>query len=139
MVYSASHALYVTSENLYVHEIINFSDIRFEIPESSPEYDRKNSYFVMRIGDIRLNINLITFEYLLRLANGGMFNVLKEDVEILLNNFRNQLIANKREESTILKILKFDANHGAFILKEIQIQQPSEEDGLDEEEEEDLD
>ncbi|WP_100401882.1 hypothetical protein [Bacillus sp. FJAT-42315] len=138
MVYSASHALYVTSENLYVHEIINFSDITFIVPKSLEEYDRKNSYFIMKIGAIQLNINLITFEYLLRLANGGMFNVLKEDVEILLNNFRNQLIANKTEESSILRILKFNSNLGAFELKEIQIQTDLG-DSSPEDEEEDFD
>lgn len=124
MVYSNSNRLYVTSENLYVHEVIDFKEIFFEVPEVIEEYDQKRSFFTLRIDDVKLQINLLTFEYLRRLSNGGMFNVLKEDVEILLNNFRNQLIKSPEEQS-ILKILKFDSSKGAFVLKEIQIKNKS--------------
>ncbi|MGB3261750.1 hypothetical protein, partial [Paenisporosarcina sp.] len=122
MVYSPSNALYVTSENLFVYEVINFSDVKFDIPSDNPNVDQKNSYFVLKVDDRELKVNLLTFEYLIRLANGGLFNVLKEDVEILLNNFRNQLITNKNTKSSILRILKFNGSIGAFVLKEIQIQ-----------------
>ncbi|MFP9128874.1 hypothetical protein [Niallia sp. BSM11] len=135
MVYSPSHSLYVTSENLYVHDVINTGDINFDVSPNNPNIDRKSSYFTMKIKDVTLNINLLTFEYLLRLANGGMFNVLKEDIEILLNNFRNKLISLSQTEKSVLKILKFDANQGAFVLKEIQIQ--ADEEFEEEEEEED--
>ena len=123
MVYSPSNALYVTSENLFIYEVINFSEVKFEIPLDNPNVDQKNSYFLLKIHNKELKINLLTFEYLIRLANGGLFNVLKEDVEILLNNFRNQLITNKNSKNSILRILKFDSSIGAFVLKEIQIQE----------------
>lgn len=136
LVYSPSHALYVTSENLFVHDVINSGDIRFEVSPSDLNLDRKASYFTMKIKGVTLNINLLTFEYLLRLANGGMFNVLKEDIEILLNNFRNKLISLSQTEGSVLKILKFDTSHGAFVLKEIQIQTDDETEQEEEEEDE---
>ncbi|MEM1501941.1 hypothetical protein RG959_00830 [Domibacillus sp. 8LH] len=134
LVYSSANALYVTSENLFVHSEINFSDIHFDVQETLDEYDRRPSHFTMRVKDVHLNINLLTFEYLLRLANGGMFNVLREDIEILLNNFRNKLISIEQEDKSILKILKFDSAHGAFVLRQIEIKPASDPEDEDEDE-----
>jgi hypothetical protein len=75
----------------------------------------------LKIKDVELEINLVTFEYLMRLSNGGMLNVLREHVEILLNSFRNRLIPMKKQNEDILQILKFDYSQGAFVLETIEI------------------
>ena len=75
----------------------------------------------MKIKVVELEINLVTFEYLMRLSNGGMLNVLREHVEILLNSFRNRLIPMKKQNEDILQILKFDYSQGAFVLETIEI------------------
>ena len=57
----------------------------------------------------------------MRLANGGLPHILNDDVEILLSNFKNNLIINKKNDSTMLQILKFNAKKDAYELREIEV------------------
>lgn len=139
MVYSPSHQLYVASDSLLVHQIIGLDQINFVVQEKNEDIDQTSTTLTLRINEVELEVNLVTFEYLMRLSNGGMLNVLREHVEILLNSFRNRLIPLKKQDEEILQILKFDYNQGAFVLETIEIK-PSDLDtdeqlGEDEEEE----
>lgn len=121
MVYSPSNQLYVASDSLLVHQIIGIDQIDFVIQEKNEDIDQASTLLYLKIKDVELEINLVTFEYLLRLSNGGMLNVLREHVEILLNSFRNRLIPMKKQNEDILQILKFDYSQGAFVLETIEI------------------
>lgn len=121
MVYSPSHQLYVASDSLLVHQIIGIDQIDFAIQEKNEDIDQTSTLLYLKIKDVELEINLVTFEYLMRLSNGGMLNVLREHVEILLNSFRNRLIPMKKQNEDILQILKFDYSQGAFVLETIEI------------------
>ena len=135
MVYSPSHQLYVASDSLLVHQIIGLDQINFIVQEKNEAIDQASTTLLLNINDIELEVNLVTFEYLMRLSNGGMLNVLREHVEILLNSFRNRLIPLKKQDEDILQILKFDYSQGAFVLETIEIKSPE----VEEDEEIDLD
>jgi hypothetical protein len=135
MVYSPSHQLYVASDSLLVHQIIGLDQINFIVQEKNEAIDQASTTLLLNINDIELEVNLVTFEYLMRLSNGGMLNVLREHVEILLNSFRNRLIPLKKQDEDILRILKFDYSQGAFVLETIEIKSPE----VEENEEIDLD
>ncbi|TCI43400.1 hypothetical protein EVJ27_10560 [Exiguobacterium sp. SH3S2] len=139
MVFSPSHQLYVASDSLLVHQIIGLDQIDFVVQEKNEEIDQASTTLILNIQDIELEVNLVTFEYLMRLSNGGMLNVLREHVEILLNSFRNRLIPLKKQDEDILQILKFDYSQGAFVLETIEIKTPDlENDEVDEDEDEDF-
>lgn len=135
MVYSPSHQLYVASDSLLVHQIIGLDQISFIVQDKNDDIDQASTTLMLRINEIELEVNLVTFEYLMRLSNGGMLNVLREHVEILLNSFRNRLIPLKKQDEDILQILKFDYAQGAFVLETIEIKSSeieTEEEDLDE-------
>ncbi|WP_394679948.1 hypothetical protein [uncultured Exiguobacterium sp.] len=121
MVYSPAHQLYVSSDSLLVHQIIGLAQVEFHIQGKNETIDQISTTLTLSIQGIELAINLVTFEYLMRLSNGGMLNVLREHVEILLNSFRNRLISLKKQDENILQILKFDRTQGAFVLETIEI------------------
>lgn len=121
MVYSPSHQLYVASDSLLVHQIIGLDQINFIVQQKNEDIDQASTTLILNINGVELEVNLVTFEYLMRLSNGGMLNVLREHVEILLNSFRNRLIPLKKQDEDILQILKFDYNQGAFVLETIEI------------------
>lgn len=121
MVYSPSHQLYVSSDSLLVHQIIGLDLIDFIVQGKNEKIDQASTTLTLKIQGVELDINLVTFEYLMRLSNGGMLNVLREHVEILLNSFRNRLISLKKQDEDLLQILKFDHSQGAFVLETIEI------------------
>lgn len=121
MVYSPSHQLYVSSDSLLVHQIIGLDQVEFHIQGKNEAIDQTGTKLTLSVQGVELAINLVTFEYLMRLSNGGMLNVLREHVEILLNSFRNRLISLKKQDENILQILKFDRIQGAFVLETIEI------------------
>lgn len=121
MVYSPSHQLYVSSDSLLVHQIIGLDQVEFHIQGKNETIDQTGTKLTLSVQGVELAINLVTFEYLMRLSNGGMLNVLREHVEILLNSFRNRLISLKKQDENILQILKFDRVQGAFVLETIEI------------------
>ncbi|KSU48827.1 hypothetical protein AS033_10890 [Exiguobacterium indicum] len=136
MVYSPSHQLYVSSDSLLVHQIIGLDQVDFHIQGKNETIDQTGTTLTLSVQGVELAINLVTFEYLMRLSNGGMLNVLREHVEILLNSFRNRLISLKKQDGNILQILKFDRTQGAFVLETIEINE-SEGPGVDTEPEDD--
>lgn len=138
MVYSPSHQLYVASDSLLVHQIIGLDQINFIVQEKNENIDQASTTLLLNINDVELEVNLVTFEYLMRLSNGGMLNVLREHVEILLNSFRNRLIPLRKQDEDILQILKFDYTQGAFVLETIEIKLPDLENYEEDDEEEEF-
>ena len=101
---------------------MNFSDIIWEIEASNPQYDRRSSVYFIRIGEAKLKIDLSIFEYLCRIADGGLRHILHEDAEIRLQNFKNKLIStNPSSSKSLLQILKYDRKVDAYMLRKIEI------------------
>jgi hypothetical protein len=57
----------------------------------------------------------------MRLNNGDTHNILKEDVEILLDTFRNELIKETETDPFVLNILRLDKEKGLYVQDCIEI------------------
>lgn len=122
IVSSPENSLYVVSDKLFVHRIVASSEIQWTVESEADEIDYKASYMYLTIGNVSLKINLVLFEYLMRLAYGGLPHILNDDVDILLSSFKNNIIINNNNnESDMLQILKYNAKKDAFELREIEI------------------
>lgn len=123
IVHSPTNALYVVNENLFIYRIIEFSSFKWIVEKKDKDLDYLASNIYIEIDGVSLKINLILFEYLMRLSNGGLPHILSEDVEILINNFKNRLIKlnNNNNTENILEILKFNPEQDAYVLQRISI------------------
>lgn len=121
IVSSPENSLYIVSDKLFVHRIIPSSEMKWDVEHATADIDYKASYIYLKIDAVTLKINLVLFEYLMRLANGGLPHILNDDVEILLNNFKNNVIMSKENESDMLQILKYSAKKDAYELREIGV------------------
>ncbi|MFJ7921556.1 hypothetical protein ACIQ6U_17560 [Lysinibacillus fusiformis] len=121
IVYSPTNALYVVNENLFIYRIIEFSSFRWNVEKKDRDLDYAASSICLEVDGIQLKINLLLFEYLMRLANGGLPHILSDDVEILINNFKNKLIRSNDNKDNILEILKYNQTQDAYVLRQITV------------------
>lgn len=121
IVSSPENSLYVVSDKLFVHRIITASEMKWDVDIADKATDYKESYMYLKINEVVLKVNLVLFEYLMRLANGGLPHILNDDVEILLNNFKNNIIMHNSNESDMLQILKYSSKKDAYELREIEV------------------
>lgn len=121
IVYSPTNALFVVNENLFIYRIIEFSSFRWFVERKDKDLDYAASSICVEIDGVQLKINLLLFEYLMRLANGGLPHILSDDVEILINNFKNKLIKSNDNKNNILEILKYSPTQDAYVLRQITV------------------
>jgi len=121
IVYSPTNALYVVNENLFIYRIIEFSSFNWTVEKKDKNVDYLASSICLELEGTQLRINLLLFEYLMRLANGGLPYILNEDVEILINNFKNKLIKLNSSKDNILEILKYSPVQDAYVLRQITV------------------
>lgn len=78
-----------------------------------------------RMGDApkpqRWRLNLLVFEYLLRLADGGTFDVLAEECELSIRDLKDRLLSAFSHETTSVRIKFFVAERQQYVLKNIYI------------------
>ncbi|MED4072275.1 ATP-binding protein [Priestia endophytica] len=119
--------LVATSENLMIHSTIVSGQIRLLEENERKDIDHRSSklfFVIRRMGkDAKLPLNLYVFEYLMRLSSGDTHNILREDVEILLDTFRNELIKGTEPDpyAYTLDILRLDKDKGLYVQDDIQI------------------
>lgn len=136
LVFSPEHTLYVVSEKLYVYRTISFSNIKWIIEDDQLEFDRASSCIYIDINNVKLKLDFSVFEYLCRLAEGGLRHILHDDVEIRLQNFKNQLIAKAENTNMLrLQILKYIDDYDAYSICTIEIHSNEENDNDDEDDE----
>lgn len=112
--------LYATNENLMIYSVNPVSSVRVEQEPSRDDIDHLASKFYLTVnGSISLPVDLHVFEYLMRLNQGNTHNILKEDVEILLDTFKNEIIKQSEPDPFILNILRLDQEKGLFVQDEI--------------------
>lgn len=116
-----SSELYSTSENLMIYSTYSRGHVRIEQEMTREDLDHKPSKFTINVAGALLPLNLYVFEYLMRLSSGDTYNILREDVEILLDTFRNELIKNSEPDPYTLNILRLDKDKGLFIQDFIEI------------------
>ncbi len=119
LVGATSH-LYATNENLMIYSVHPVSSIRIVLESSRNDIDHLPSKFYLIVNEtIYLPVDLYVFEYLMRLNQGNTHNILKEDVEILLDTFKNEIIKQSEPDQYILNILRLDQEKGLFVQDEI--------------------
>lgn len=91
----------------FLEEDVNFYPV---IPNF--EYlDHNRVHFIIDIENEKLDISLNLFDYLSRVSNGGLSNILSEENDLLIKDFKDRLISKVLLNKNILnKYLKIDSN-----------------------------
>jgi hypothetical protein len=114
--------LHATTENLMIYTSFKSRQVKLEEELEREDIDRIPSNFKLFVdGETTLSLDLAVFEYLLRLNSGNMHSILKNDVDILIDTFKNELIKISEPDEYTLNILRFDSEVGLFIEDEIEI------------------
>lgn len=114
--------LYAVNENLLIHDVFSINQLKLTIDQERADIDYMPSRVFLAINQqIQFEVRLPVFEYLLRLANGGLFITLKQEVEILLNTFKNDLINNSALDEYSLQVFAIDPHKGTYIPYQIDI------------------
>lgn len=114
--------LIATSENLLIHENFQNKRINLEQEEGREDLDRIPSVFKLVVDDqVTLPINLFLFEFLMRINGGSTLNILQQEVEILIDTFKNELIQISEPNDYELNVLRLDKNKGLYIEDTIMI------------------
>jgi hypothetical protein len=141
-----SDNLYVTTQYLHSGEqprplvrlTIPTSGIELQIdrrPEASYDRDRPDLWLriapppilALRDDEVSLKplgwrLNLMTFEYLMRLAHGGTFNILAEECELSIRSLKDQLLSTFVQELPGIGLIEFFvAERRRYVLKKLQI------------------
>ncbi|WP_236930996.1 hypothetical protein [Geobacillus sp. JS12] len=115
-----SFYLKVSNETLMIYG--SFDRRRIELLQEDERSDLDHlpsKFFLVVDGEVKLKINLSVFEYLMRLSSGGTHNILSQEVEILLNTFRNELIRISKPDMDVLEIYRLDRDSGVYVEHEL--------------------
>jgi len=116
--------LYATNETLLIKNSFKRKELKLVIENIRKDIDHLPSKIrleVEDVGEVSLQINLAVFEYLMRIMSGGTHNVLKNEVEILIDTFRNELMTIEVDVNDELEILKYDQSLGLFVEAELSL------------------
>ena len=138
--------LYVTTQYLHSAEqprplvrlTIPMSGIKPTVdPRPENSYDRDRSDLWLRIapppalafGDngpplrpVGWRLNLMTFEYLMRLAHGGTYNILADECELSVRALKDQLLSTFAKQPIGTGLIEFFvAERRRYVLKKLQI------------------
>lgn len=114
------NVLYAVNENLMVNGKYDIPMLEIFIEEKREDIDRIPSLLEISVGpNIRLKMNLSVFEYVLRLSGGSLLNSSEQDVEILLNNFKNGLIKQSNTPDYMLELLNLNQETGTYTSHQI--------------------
>lgn len=114
--------LFVVNENLMIHESFSASQVKLFVDEERSDIDYLPSKIYITVNrDTKLEVKLPVFEYLLRLAGGGLFITLRQEVDILLSTFKNDLINRSELDEFSLQIFAVDPNKGVYVPYQIDI------------------
>ncbi|WP_163971800.1 ATP-binding protein [Oceanobacillus halotolerans] len=114
-------SLYATTENLMIYDSYRNKQVKIEEEEERKDIDYIPSRFVLNVDEKKLTLNLSLFEYLIRLNGGGTHNILQQEVDILIETFKNELIKDSEPEEYTLNLLRLDKRLGLFIEDEIDL------------------
>lgn len=121
LVSKAESQLYAMNENLLIHQAFSLGQVKIIEDSKREDIDYEPSKFVLQVEQTKLEIKLPVFEYLMRLSCGGLFVTLKQEVEILINTFKNEMIKNSELEDFELNVLALDPQRGVYSPRTINI------------------
>ncbi|OAX50852.1 hypothetical protein [Paenibacillus sp. AD87] len=122
MIDRAEAQLFAVNENLLIHQAFSTSQVVLNVDKERSDIDYIPSKLYITVNhDSRLEVMLPVFEYLLRLAGGGLYSTLKQEVDILLSTFRNDLINHSELDEFLLQVFAMDLDKGVYKRREINI------------------
>lgn len=115
--------LLATDEILQVYDEIPSKNVQIIQEEEREDIDRIPSIFLFKVDNVgkHLLLNLLTFEFLMRANAGSVFNLLHEEVNILIDTFKNELKEARVLEEDVLQILQENPESGLFKIEEIDL------------------
>ncbi|WP_373323138.1 hypothetical protein [Alkalihalobacterium chitinilyticum] len=115
-------SLFATSQNLMIYDEFKSKEINIIDDLIRDDIDYLPSKFTLSVQkEIKLPMNLFIFEYLMRAQGGGTHNILREEADILIDTFKNELIKISEPEEFTLTVLKRDRDSGLFVKVEIDL------------------
>lgn len=115
--------LYAVNENLLIHGVYSSPMLKLSVEKKRDDIDHLPSLLILSVqNSVSLKVRLPVFEYLLRLSGGGLFMTLRQEVEILLSTFKNDLINNSELDEFSLSVLALDAKKGVYDMHNINIE-----------------
>jgi hypothetical protein len=64
-------------------------------------------------------VNLLRFEYLMRLARGGTYNVLAAECELAIRQLKDELLTRFAQDEDTNHIAFFAADRNRYVLKDL--------------------
>lgn len=110
-----SSILYVANENLLIHNSYPSNQVLISTDNRREDIDYLPSKLFISINhEERIVATLPLFEYLLRIARGGLYSALGQEVEIMLNTFRNDLINKSELDEFAINVFSLDIESGVY-------------------------
>ncbi|WP_350344597.1 hypothetical protein PRVXT_001021 [Proteinivorax tanatarense] len=117
-----SQSLFATSQNLMIYDEFRGRTLEIKDQEGREDIDFIPSKFKLEISpEVKLQMNLYIFEYLMRVNSGGTHNVLSEEAHILIDTFKNDLLRISEPEEYVLNILRLDRETGLYVDDQIEL------------------
>lgn len=114
--------LFAVNDNLLVHQAYSTGQVVLAPEGLRQDIDCLPSRLFLTVNhETKLEMKLPVFEYLMRLADGGLNCTLKQEVDILIGTFRNDLISHSELDEFMLVVFALDPNKGVYIRHEINI------------------
>lgn len=113
--------LFIVNENLLIRESFSASQVKLAVDDERFDIDYLPSKLFITVNETRLEVKLPVYEYLLRLAGGGLFIALRQEVDILLSTFKNDLVNRSELDEFCLQVFAVDPNSGVYRPFEIDI------------------
>lgn len=114
--------LFAVNDNLLVHQAYSMGQVVLATEGLRDDIDLLPSKISLTVNhEAHLEMKLPVFEYLLRLADGGLNCTLKQEVDILLSTFRNDLISHSELDEFLLVVFAHDSNKGIYVRREINM------------------
>lgn len=115
--------LVVSNENLFIYDLQQAKYVRLSRNKEREDIDYEPSTLILTIHNtgLSLKVSLAVFEYLRRLSRGGLFATLRQETEILLNTFKNELINLAELNDETLDLLIFNTKEGVYAPGSIEL------------------
>ncbi len=106
--------LFAVNENLFIFEAYSSGQVALAAGEGRHDIDYTPSKLSIKVNGVALEVKLAVFEYVLRLAGGGLNSTYKQEVDILLGTFRNDMISRSEADEYLLRVFVIDPDKGVY-------------------------
>jgi hypothetical protein len=96
-----------------------------DVQPEAYDYDRNDLWLEipppprLESGPVTWQVNLLRFEYLMRLARGGTYNVLAAECELAIRQLKDELLTRFAQDEDTNHIAFFAADRNRYVLKDL--------------------